>query len=77
MPQESYIPPVMKAPVVKTPTELLVYCEEPNRIVVDNTLTAVERLRQALNTLVVNHGIYAKCYERQKRLVDSVIRREQ
>lgn len=66
----------MKAPVVKTPPDLLVYCEEPQRIVVDETLPAVERLRTAMRIMIDNHGTYARCYERQKRLVDSVTRRE-
>ena len=66
----------MKAPKVKTPTELLVYCDAPERVQIDTSLPATEQLKNAMTVVINNHGIYAKCYERQKRLVDSVIRRE-
>lgn len=49
------------------PTELLVYCEKP--------VLGAGNLQDKLKQLIKNHGIYAKCYDKQKGLVDAVKRR--
>ena len=52
------------------PKELLVYCDKPLSI------SEQDQLQVALKKLIENHGIYAKCYDKQKGLVDAVKRRE-
>lgn len=52
------------------PQELLVYCEYPVQIM-DN-----DSLQIALKKLIDNHGVYAKCFDKQKGLVDAVKRRD-
>lgn len=51
------------------PIELLEYCASPAVINDEDTLPV------ALKKLIDNHGVYAKCYEKQKGLVDAVKRR--
>lgn len=58
-----------EAPKVPISAELLSPCEPPLEISEEMTF------QQKLNTLVINHGIYAKCYLKQKGLSDAVIRR--
>lgn len=50
--------------------ELLLYCEQPVRILEDDTFAV------ALKKLVSNHGIYKHCYDIQKGLVDAVKRHQ-
>lgn len=52
------------------PKELLVYCSQPDEIAEN------EQLQVALKKLIENHGIYAKCYDKQRGLVDAVKRRQ-
>ena len=52
------------------PQALLVYCDNPVHINKNDTLQI------ALKKLIDNHGVYAKCYNQQKGLVDAVKRKQ-
>ena len=52
------------------PADLLVYCEKAQAIKSDDLQTVLKRV-------VYDYGLFAKCIDKQKGLVDAVRRKEQ
>jgi hypothetical protein len=59
-----------EAPKIEIQPEYLTYCAAPFEI------SKTMPLQQALNNLVLNHGIYAECMIKHKGLVDAIKRRD-
>jgi len=51
------------------PADLLVYCEKP-------VVTESNALQEVLKQVVYDYGLFAKCIDKQKGLVDAVRRKE-
>ena len=51
------------------PADLLVYCEKP-------LATESNDLQEVLKRVVYDYGLFAKCIDKQKGLVDAVRRKE-
>lgn len=71
--------PQVKVEKPKPSPELMVYCEKPftlsesDYIKSDDPANVAEtKLRKALNINAFNHELYAKCYLKQRDLVDAV-----